>query len=98
MLARSDQTFRYIALLKKSLVDELYIENEARIVLVVDSLLNRRSFELGHLYGIRREAALFALLKKAKEDGSSIVLRSVSRTGQRCPLPKCETTPSLRTR
>jgi O-methyltransferase len=76
MLARSEIAARYIALLKTSLVDELYIENEARIVLVVDSLLNRRSFELGHLFGIARETALFALLQKAKEDGSSIVLRT----------------------
>src|SRR2546421_140102 len=62
MLSKSDLAARYIALLKKSLINELYIENEARIVLVVDSLLNRRPFELGHLYGIDREAALFSLL------------------------------------
>ena len=76
MLTRSDQASRYIALLKKSLVNELYIENEARIVLVVDSLLNRRPFELGHLYGIQRETALFSLLRKAKTNGSSIVLQA----------------------
>ncbi len=48
MLSKTDLAARYIALLKKSLINEVYIENEARVVLVVDSLLNRRPFELGH--------------------------------------------------
>ena len=44
MLSKPDLAARYIALLKKSLINELYIENEARVALVVDSLLNRRAF------------------------------------------------------
>jgi O-methyltransferase len=86
MLAKSDIAARYIALLKKSLINELYIENEARIVLVVDSLLNRRQFELGHLYGINREAALFSSLRKVKADGSSIVLRTRKPDGSSVPV------------
>ena len=86
MLAQSDLAAPYIELLKKSLVNELYIENEARIVLVVDSLLNRRAFELGHLYGITRETALFSLLRKAKEDGSSIILRTRKPDGTSAPV------------
>jgi hypothetical protein len=73
-------------LLKKSLVNELYIENEARIVLVVDSLLNRRAFELGHLFGINRETVLFSLLRKTKEDGSSIILRTRKPDGTSAPV------------
>ena len=77
---------RYIALLKKSLINELYIENEARVVLVVDSLINRRPFELGHLYGIGREVALLALLRKAKDDGSSVILRARRPDGISAPV------------
>ena len=86
MPANDELAARYIALLKKSLVDALYIENEARIVLVVDSLLNRRPFELGHLYGIARETALLSLLQKVKDDGSSIVLRTRDRDGASVPV------------
>ena len=68
MLSKTDLAARYIALLKKSLINELYIENEARVALVVDSLLNRRAFELGHLSGIGREVALLSVLRKAKDD------------------------------
>jgi hypothetical protein len=48
MLSENDLAARYIALLKKSLINELYVENEALVALVVDSLRNRRPFELGH--------------------------------------------------
>jgi O-methyltransferase len=85
-MVKLDLAARYIALLKKSLVNHLYIENEARIVLVVDSLLNRRAFELGHLYGIGREVALIALLRKAKDDGSSIILRTRKPDGTSVPV------------
>src|SRR5437016_5088765 len=86
MPSKTNLAARYIALLKKSLINELYIENEARIVLVVDSLLNRRPFELGHLYGIDREAALFSLLRKAKDDGSSVILRTRKLDGTSVPV------------
>src|SRR2546423_13829179 len=86
MLAKTALAARYIALLKKALVNELYIENEARIVLVVDSLLNRPPFELGHLSGIAREAALLALLRKAKDDGSSVILRTRKPDGTSVPV------------
>src|SRR5437868_14789591 len=86
MRTNSDLASRYVELLKKSLINDLYIENEARIVLVVDSLLNRRPFELGHLYGIARETALLSLLQKAKHDGSSIVLRTRDRDGASVPV------------
>ena len=84
MLSKSDLAARYIALLKKSLINELYIENEARVVLVVDSLLNRRSFELGHLSGIGREVALLSALRKAKDDGSSVHPQARSRCTFEC--------------
>ena len=86
MLSKTDLAARYLALLKKSLVNELYIENEARVVLVVDSLLNRRSFELGHLSGIGREVALLSVLRKAKDDGSSVILRTRKPDGTSVPV------------
>jgi len=86
MLSKTDLAARYIALLKKSLINELYIENEARVVLVVDSLLNRRAFELGHLSGIGREVALLSLLRKAKDDGSSVILRTRKPDGTSAPV------------
>src|SRR5207253_2399001 len=86
MPSKTNLAARYLALLKKSLVNELYIENEARVVLVVDSLINRRPFELGHLYGIGREVALLALLRKAKDDGSSVILRARRPDGISAPV------------
>ncbi len=81
-----DPAARYIALLKSSLLNELYIENEARIVLVVDCLLNRRNFELGHLFGIRRETQLLALLRQAKDNGSSVMLKTRLADGTLIPV------------
>ena len=49
-------------------------------------VLNRRPFELGHLYGIDREAALFSLLRKAKDDGSSVILRTRKLDGTSVPV------------
>ena len=86
MLSKTNLAARYIALLKKSLINDLYIENEARVVLVVDSLLNRRSFELGHLSGIGREVALLSVLRKAKDDGSSVILRTRKPDGTSVPV------------
>jgi len=66
---------RYLELLKRSLVNELYLENEARIVLLLHALMNNVPVEPGHVSGIAREGNLVNLLRKIKEDGSTFVMQ-----------------------
>ncbi|HVO89044.1 MAG TPA: TylF/MycF/NovP-related O-methyltransferase [Casimicrobiaceae bacterium] len=79
---------QYIELLKRSLLDDLYIENEARIVLMLHSLVNGIPIEPGHLSGIVREAHLMDLLRKTKEDGSTFRMKRKLPDGSWAPLPE----------
>ena len=54
----------YINLLKSSLLNELYIENEAKIVLAVHSIIGNLKLEPSSFLGVKeRESALIDLLK-----------------------------------
>ncbi len=74
MLAKSDVARRYLELLKKSLLNELYIENEARIVLVILNLINKRATGLADLRDVAQQRALLDALALTKETGGAIML------------------------
>lgn len=63
---------KYIALLKRSLVGELYIENEARILSVVSMLLNGQKFSYRDFYEIAPGNEVVQALKKAKLGGDTV--------------------------
>lgn len=72
----------YIELLKKSLVNELYVENEARLLHTFDCMLNQRPIFYEHYLNIRQVAAHFLeLLRDAKETGDTVVLREHNANG-----------------
>jgi O-methyltransferase len=74
MLVKSDLTEKYIDLLKKSLVGELYIENEYRVLSAISLLLNNSRLTCQDLYTVDRNSALFQVLRQSKADGVSVVL------------------------
>jgi O-methyltransferase len=72
LLAKTDLSQKYIELLKKSLVNELYIENEARIVRVADLLLKKHPVSFDDLYSIGLQKELLQTLWSVKENGDTI--------------------------
>src|ERR1051326_107945 len=60
---------KYIELLKSALLDELYIDNEARIILTVMAMLNQQRLTFEDLFHIRRQAHLFEALQQSKRNG-----------------------------
>jgi O-methyltransferase len=76
---------RYIELLKKSLLGELYIDNEARIILTINSLLNELRLTYSDLYDIRAQTQLFEVLRNSKEEGTIVVLSRRNKDGSTTP-------------
>jgi O-methyltransferase len=75
MLERTPLNQSYVELLKRSLLNELYLENEARIVLTLNSMINRIPIQPAHLAGVGREADLMQVLRKTKEDGTTFLMK-----------------------
>lgn len=79
MITKTNLVHKYLELLKKSLVNELYIENEACIVFIVNALLNKLNITFENLYNIREQEYLIHLLGKCKDSGNRIELRIIDR-------------------
>jgi O-methyltransferase len=75
MLERTPLNQSYLELLKRSLLDELYIENEARIILTLNSMINRIPIRPAHLAGVAGEADLMRVLRESKEDGTTFHMK-----------------------
>lgn len=67
----------YLELLKKSLVNELYVENEARVILTVNSILNNIPITFDSLYHIDQSEQLLHMLSDCKANGDSLVLNKI---------------------
>jgi O-methyltransferase len=74
MLHKNSVTQRYIELLKKSVLNELYIENEARIISTIGAILANETLTYDKLYDISSKTSLINGLKNAKTNGSSVSL------------------------
>lgn len=74
MLVRTDLSRLYLELLKSSLVNELYIDNEARLIGVLISLLNALPLRFDDLTTYGRDQGLIGKLREFKERGSLIQL------------------------
>lgn len=85
MPARNDLTQKYLNLLKRSLVGELYIENEVRILSVVAFLLNNSRFSYQDFYAVNRDNSIFQVLQKSKTDGNTLVLNRRNLDGSMSP-------------
>jgi O-methyltransferase len=78
---------RYLELLKKSLLNELYVENEARIIQVLSHVLNNDG-RLTYRTTYEVPDWLLTTLRKIKTDGSTILLRLSNADGSSTPMPQ----------
>lgn len=85
MLGRSALTKSYIDLLKKSLVGELYIENEARILSVISQLLSNSRVTYQSVYAMKSEDPLLQVLRQAKTGGDTVLLQRRNWDGSLVP-------------
>ncbi len=76
----------YVRLLKQSLLNDLYIEDEARIVYLMHALVEGQQIDVDTLANIERDPAL-RIVDSAKDDGATIVISKTDQAGQRHPLP-----------
>jgi len=73
-----DIALRYLTLLKKSLLDELYIENEARLVYIVLCLLSGAAIEEDTIRNIeQRRADIVTRLRHARQQGEISFMWSI---------------------
>jgi hypothetical protein len=79
---------RYIDLLKSSLANELYIENEARLIYVFNALLNHLPLDPRSIYGAPNDVNLAAALRNGKAIGQTVALLKASYDGTRAPAPE----------
>lgn len=77
---------QYLELLKKSLMNELYVENEARLLYTFDCMLNRRPIYYDHYLNVTQVAGHFLQrLQAAKADGDTVVLWEQTASGASNP-------------
>jgi hypothetical protein len=72
---------RYIALLKKSLVNDLYIENEARIIYMAATTANAHPINLYVVADIRRDPASLTAVEGAKAVGGTVLIQQLTEGG-----------------
>jgi hypothetical protein len=80
-----DNRARYLDLLKKSLADDLYLENEARLLYFVSCVLERRSLEVKPFLDIRKHP-LYQAVSEARERGGWYVFTTPGPDGE--PQPR----------
>jgi hypothetical protein len=77
---------QYIDLLKKSLVNELYVENEARLLYTFDCMLNKKPIFYDHYLNVAQVASTFLRqLADAKASGDTVVLWEYGTNGAATP-------------
>jgi O-methyltransferase len=75
MLERTPLSKSYLDLLKRSLLNELYVENEARIILTLNSMINRIPIKPAHLAAVAGDADLMRVLLATKEAGTTFHMK-----------------------
>jgi len=85
MLVKNDLSQKYIDLLKKSLVGELYIENEWRFISTIASLFQRRKFTFPDVYNVNHDSEIYRRLKQQKENGNPLTLAHYNQDGSFVP-------------
>jgi O-methyltransferase len=79
-----DNRARYLDLLKKSLADDLYLENEARILYFVTCVLEQRSIEVRPFLDIRKHP-IYQAVSEAREGGGWYMFMMPGPDGQPHP-------------
>ena len=80
---------QYLELLKKSLLNELYLENEARLIHTFSSILNDLPIEFNHYLNITGiQAQLIKDLRNYKLSGATTVMTHRAADGTITPVPE----------
>jgi len=80
---KTELTEQYIDLLKKSLLNELYVENEARLIHTFGQMLNKLPLEYSHYFNIAKtQPDLIKLLFQLKLTGDTILLNEKTADGK----------------
>lgn len=75
-------TKQYLDLLKKSLLNELYVENEARLIHTFSHILNNRPLEYSHYLNITRiQPHIIKVLLDYKLNGGTTILKYAAADG-----------------
>jgi O-methyltransferase len=74
MAVKSDLAQKYIELLKSSLLDDLYIENEYRIITAIIKLFNHARVRYEDLSAVDRTSPLFQDLSRSKSKGNILLI------------------------
>lgn len=85
MLVRTKLTQSYIELLKKSLVNELYIENEVRLLYILNCAINNVGISLDDIYNIGTQDGLMRQVKEGKVCGNVFVFNEQKADGSTGP-------------
>ena len=78
----------YINLLKSSLLNELYIENEAKIVVAVHAMYGNLKLEPSSFLGIKNQAFLIDQIKDNKSTGNTLKVNSRQPDGSYLTVPE----------
>lgn len=82
-MKKTTLTAQYLDLLKKSLLNELYVENEARLLYTFDRMLNKQPLDFNDYFNITRiEPALIDTLLRNKQTGLITVLQFIDADGR----------------
>jgi O-methyltransferase len=85
MLVRTDLANKYIELLKKSLLNELYLDNEARILFCMQAVMRNSSISFSDVYDIARQKELINYLQQTKEVGGTFTFNLQNADGSTSP-------------
>lgn len=82
-MKKTTLTAQYLDLLKKSLLNELYVENEARLLYTFDRMLNKQPLDFNDYFNITRiEPTLIDTLLRNKQTGLITVLQFIDADGR----------------
>lgn len=79
---------RYLNILKKSLLNELYIENEARIIQVISSVVDNEKLDLKCLFDTNLNNELIKILIGIKQDGDFLTINKKNPDKSVTPVPE----------
>ena len=86
-MIKTELSRQYIELLKKSLLNDLYIETELRLMHTFKSMLNKSPLDYPDFFNIKRvESDLLDALRHAKETGDTVLLTVVTPDGKTAPV------------
>ena len=80
-MSNNELITKYINLLKSSLVNDLYIENEAKLIHTFSCMLNGIDLEYNQFFNYTRDNELIKTLEKCKLGGDTLLLNHFQKDG-----------------